>query len=105
MYMYMIICTHFSQSFSVRAHISENNKNVLLALIGQELCSSQSQTRCNDTLNTKREEERKEYIITIINNTTYVGSLAKFKNKHTFSMDPFSSKSCLKNLAVSMLTY
>ena len=35
---------------------------------------------------------------------TYVGSLAKFRNKQTFSMDPFSSKSCLKNLAVSMFT-
>lgn len=36
---------------------------------------------------------------------TYVGSLAKFKNKHTFSIEPFSSKSCLKNLAASMFTY
>ena len=33
-----------------------------------------------------------------------VGSLAKFKNKHTFSIEPFSSKSCLKKRAVSILT-
>ena len=33
-----------------------------------------------------------------------VGSFARLRNKHTFSMEPFSSKSCLKNLAVSMLT-
>lgn len=36
---------------------------------------------------------------------TYVGSLAKFKNRHTLSMEPFSSKSDLKNRAVSMFTY
>jgi hypothetical protein len=36
---------------------------------------------------------------------TNVGSLAKFKKRQTFSIDPFSSKSCLKNLAVSILTY
>lgn len=35
---------------------------------------------------------------------TYVGSLAKFRNRQTFSIEPFSSKSCLKNLAVSMFT-
>ena len=33
-----------------------------------------------------------------------VGSFAKFKNRATFSIEPFSSKSCLKNLAVSMFT-
>lgn len=37
--------------------------------------------------------------------STYVGSLAKFKNRHTLSMDPFSSKSDLKNRAVSMFTW
>ncbi len=36
---------------------------------------------------------------------TYVGSLARLRNRHTFSIEPFSSKSCLKNRAVSMLTY
>ena len=35
---------------------------------------------------------------------TYVGSLARFRKRHTFSMEPFSSKSCLKNLAISMFT-
>mmetsp|Transcript_69950 Transcript_69950/g.176247 ORF Transcript_69950/g.176247 Transcript_69950/m.176247 type:complete len:204 (+) Transcript_69950:185-796(+) len=33
-----------------------------------------------------------------------VGSLAKFMNKTTFSMEPFSSKSLRKNRAVSMFT-
>mmetsp|Transcript_65896 Transcript_65896/g.190923 ORF Transcript_65896/g.190923 Transcript_65896/m.190923 type:complete len:204 (-) Transcript_65896:201-812(-) len=33
-----------------------------------------------------------------------VGSLARFMNKTTFSMDPFSSKSLRKKRAVSMLT-
>lgn len=35
---------------------------------------------------------------------THVGSLAKFMNNVTRSKLPFSSKSCLKNRAVSMLT-
>lgn len=34
----------------------------------------------------------------------YVGSLAKLRNNVTRSKDPFSSKSCRKNRAVSMLT-
>lgn len=33
-----------------------------------------------------------------------MGSLARLRNRHTFSMDPFCSKSDLKNLAVSMFT-
>ena len=33
-----------------------------------------------------------------------MGSLAKFRKRHTFSIDPFSSKSCLKNRAASILT-
>ena len=33
-----------------------------------------------------------------------VGSFAKLRKRQTFSIEPFSSKSCLKNLAVSMLT-
>ena len=36
---------------------------------------------------------------------TYVGSLAMFKNRQTFSIEPFSSKSCLKKRAVSIFTY
>lgn len=36
---------------------------------------------------------------------SYVGSLAKFKNRQTLSMEPFSSKSDLKKRAVSMLTW
>ena len=35
---------------------------------------------------------------------SYVGSLARFKKRQTFSILPFSSKSCLKNRAVSMFT-
>lgn len=35
---------------------------------------------------------------------THVGSLAKFRKRHTFSMEPFSSKSDLKKRAVSMFT-
>ena len=37
--------------------------------------------------------------------TTYVGSLAKFRKRHTFSIEPFSSKSCLKKRAISMFTW
>jgi hypothetical protein len=39
------------------------------------------------------------------NFSSYVGSLAKFRNKQTFSIEPFSSKSCLKKRAVSILTF
>lgn len=36
---------------------------------------------------------------------SHVGSLARFRNKHTLSIEPFSSKSDLKKRAVSMLTW
>lgn len=36
---------------------------------------------------------------------TYVGSLARLRKRQTFSMEPFSSKSCLKNRAISILTW
>ena len=51
-------------------------------------------------LNIKLEAYKSERI----KKMSYVGSLARFKNKHTFSIEPFSSKSCLKNRAVSMFT-
>lgn len=34
-----------------------------------------------------------------------MGSLAKFRKRQTFPMEPFCSKSDLKNLAVSMFTW
>ena len=34
-----------------------------------------------------------------------MGSLAKFRKRHTLPMVPFCSKSDLKNLAVSMFTW
>lgn len=40
----------------------------------------------------------------VLNVLSYVGSLARLRNKQTLSMEPFSSKSDLKNLAVSMFT-
>ena len=92
-----------SQSFSVGAHISENNKNVFLALIGHELCRGEGKAGGDDTLNPGEEiinvDESFIYIY------TYVGSLAMFKNRQTFSIEPFSSKSCLKKRAVSIFTY
>jgi len=36
---------------------------------------------------------------------SYVGSLARLRNRQTLSMEPFSSKSDLKKRAVSMLTW
>ena len=51
-------------------------------------------------LNIKLEAYKSERI----KKMSYVGSLARFKNKQTFSIEPFSSKSCLKNRAVSMFT-
>ena len=36
---------------------------------------------------------------------SHVGSLARLRKRQTFSIEPFSSKSCLKNRAVSMLTW
>ena len=35
---------------------------------------------------------------------THVGSLAKLRKRQTFSIEPFSSKSCLKKRAVSLFT-
>ena len=44
-----------SQSFSVGAHISEDNKNVFLALIGHELCRGEGKAGGDDTLNPEEE--------------------------------------------------
>ena len=44
-----------SQSFSVGAHISEDNKNVFLALIGHELCRGEGKAGGDDTLNPEQE--------------------------------------------------
>lgn len=38
-------------------------------------------------------------------NESYVGSFARFRNRQTLSIEPFSSKSDLKKRAVSMLTW
>ena len=43
-------------------------------------------------------------MLDVLRKSPYVGSLAKFKNRQTFSMEPFSSKSCLKKRAPSILT-
>ncbi len=41
-----------SQSLSVGAHVSEDDKHVLLTLVGKELGRRQGQARGDDTLNT-----------------------------------------------------
>lgn len=43
--------TYFSQSFSVGAHICEDDKHMFLTLVCQELGSGQGNTRSDDTLN------------------------------------------------------
>lgn len=51
----MLHDVHLSQSFSVGAHISEDNKNVFLALVGHELCRGEGKAGGDDTLNTEEE--------------------------------------------------
>ena len=50
---------HLSQSFSVGAHISKDNENVFLTLIGHELGSGEGQTGSDDTLNTAKQQQMK----------------------------------------------
>ena len=51
----LVVCVvsdvHLSQSFGIGAHISENNQNVFLTLIGHELCGGEGKSRSDDTLN------------------------------------------------------
>ena len=56
----------------------------------------QTQGGGNGNRENQRKEKRKK--------KAHVGSLAKFRKRVTRSMEPFSSKSCLKKRAVSMLT-
>jgi hypothetical protein len=73
---------------------------MLLELIGEILCSRQGQTRRDDALNSVRQ------LSTGLSRSksAHVGSDAKLTKRVLLLILPLSSKSCLKNLAVSMLT-
>ena len=67
------------------------------------LCRTWSDTQIVDFLTQLTSISKTNGVVFFL--STYVGSLAKFKKRHTFSIEPFSSKSCLKNLAISIFTY
>lgn len=102
---------YLSQSLSVGAHVRENDQDVLLTLVGQVLSGGQRQPRGDDAFDAEGAKQtgiipsNKEPNITSGGRSAHVGSLARFKNRHTLSMEPFSSKSDLKKRAVSMLTW
>ena len=91
-------CT-YEQKNDSRRHIGHDDQDVLLQLVSEVLGSSQSETRCNDSLNPGRQS----YCL-LVSRQTYVGSEAKLTKRVLLEIAPLSSKSCLKNLAVSMLT-
>lgn len=106
------ICkAYLSQSLSIGAHVSQNDQDVLLTLVGQVLSGGQRQPRGDDAFDAEGAEQTEiiptdtEPNITSEGRSAYVGSLARFKNRQTLSMEPFSSKSDLKKRAVSMLTW
>ena len=74
---------------------------MFFTLISHKLGCGEGQSWCNDSLDPEKT------IVTILlqgNQVTNVGSFAKLRKRHTFSIEPFSSKSCLKNRAVSIFT-
>lgn len=95
-----------TQSVGVRRHVSQDDQNVLLQLVSVVFGRGEGQTRRNDTLNTTREVLSGSEIERLYakEGHTHVGSFAKLRKRVTLSSDPFSSKSCLKKRAVSMLT-
>lgn len=52
---YVFSDVDLSQRFSVGAHISEDNENMFLALIGHELCRGEGKAGGDDTLNPEEE--------------------------------------------------
>lgn len=102
---------YLSQSLSIGAHVSQNDQDVLLTLVGQVLRGGQRQPRGDDAFDAEGAKQteiipaNKEPVISSERPFAYVGSLARFKNRQTLSIEPFSSKSDLKKRAVSMLTW
>ena len=45
------LSTDLSQGLGVGAHVSQDNQDMFLTLVGQELCRGQRQSRRDDTLN------------------------------------------------------
>ena len=41
---------HLTQGISIRAHVRQNDQDVLLSLVGEVLCGGESEARGNDTL-------------------------------------------------------
>jgi hypothetical protein len=91
---------HLTEGIAVGGQIGKNDQDVLLELVGVVLGGSQGKTRCNDTFNAVSRESSFSALTVF----TYVGSLAKFKNRVTRSILPFSSKSLVKKRLVSRLT-
>jgi len=92
----------FTKGVTVGGKVSHDGQDVLLQLVGVVFGGGQGETRSNDTLNPVHQVSKA--FIAVAGVQTYVGSLAKFRNRVTRSMLPFSSKSRVKKRLVSMLT-
>jgi hypothetical protein len=90
-----------TQGIAVGGKIGKNDEDVLLKLVGVVFGGGEGKTRGNDTLDTRRVLATESMSAS---DGTYVGSLAKFKNRVTRSILPFSSKSLVKKRLVSKLT-
>ena len=96
---------NLSKSVGVGGHVGQDDEDVLLELVRVVLGGGESKSRSNDTFDTVSHSDQSGS-----NNDdddeagTDVGSLAKLRKRVTRSNEPFSSKSCRKNRAVSILT-
>ena len=70
---------YLSQSLGIRAHVSQNNQDVFLALVRQELCRSQGQTRSDDTLNAMGEQGKKKKFHTCANTNSASNFISRTK--------------------------
>jgi hypothetical protein len=95
-----------TKSVGVGGHVGEDDEDVLLELVGEVFGGGEGKTGGDDTLDAVKagvdQQEQEEE--SVEEKETNVGSLAKLRKRETRSREPFSSKSCLKKRAVSMLT-
>lgn len=96
---------NLTKGIAVGRQVCQDDQNVLLKLVGVVLGCRKGKARGNDTLDTVEMSAMKSSIPVVMQKKSpYVGSLAKLRKSVVRSKLPFSSKSRVKNRAVSKLT-